>query len=177
MIGDLVVEPQEDGVQLRHDAVLVVARIADQRPAARPAGDLGGLRVVGVSRQRLAQQHADPVPLVHVGLVVRPAPVEIVQVETGGTEVRQLPDLIPVQKFTQAGRGVKGEVMINELTQICVGGRYSPVLLGVWPDSGGRLALLPGRHFFGKQPEVSRIELSGGQVWQQRSKAAARQFA
>ena len=38
LIGDPVVESQEDGVKLRHDAVLVVARIADERPAAGPAG-------------------------------------------------------------------------------------------------------------------------------------------
>ena len=139
MIGDLVVEPQKDGVKLRHDAVLVVARIADQRPATRPAGHLGGLRVVGVSRQGLAQQHADPVRAVHVGLVVRPAPIEVVQVETGGTEVSELPDLIPVKKFTQAGRGVEGEIMINELTQICVGGRYGPVFLGMGPAPGAGL--------------------------------------
>ena len=142
MIGDPVVEPQEDGVKLRHDAVLVVARIADERPAIRPAGDLGGMRVVRVPREGLAQLHADPVRVVQVRLVVRPPPVEVVQVETGGTEVRQLPDLIPVKIFTQAGCGVEGEVMINELTQICIGGRDGPVLLGMGPGPGSEFAAL-----------------------------------
>ena len=35
---DPIVEPHEDGVQLRDDAVLVVAGIADKRPAVRPPG-------------------------------------------------------------------------------------------------------------------------------------------
>ena len=54
VFGDLVVEPQEDGVKLRHDAVLVVARIADERPVIRPAGYLARTRVVGVARHALA---------------------------------------------------------------------------------------------------------------------------
>jgi len=37
-IDDPVVEPQEDGVQLRDDAVLVVAGVTDERPAVRPPG-------------------------------------------------------------------------------------------------------------------------------------------
>src|SRR5215831_560434 len=49
VLGDLVVEPQEDGMKLRHDAVLVVARIADERPAIRPAEDLAGIRVERVT--------------------------------------------------------------------------------------------------------------------------------
>jgi hypothetical protein len=46
-------------------------------------------------------------------------------------EVRQPLDLCPVKGFTQAGRGIVGEVMIGELAEIRVGGRYVPVLLGI----------------------------------------------
>ena len=37
-VGDFIVEPQEDRVELSDDAVLVVAGVPDERPAARPPG-------------------------------------------------------------------------------------------------------------------------------------------
>ena len=126
--------------------------------SARPFGPRGicaGIRVEGVSRHRLAQQHADPVRrLVHVGLVGRPAPVQVVQVEAGSAEVRQGFELLVGQGFPQPGRGVEGEVMVDELAQIGVGGRYLRVLLGVGLGLRGRGGLLRRGHLLGQLLEV-----------------------
>ena len=150
-------------MQLRHDTVLVVPRIADERPAIRPAGDLAGLGVEGVPRHRLAQQHVDPVRVVQVRLVVRPAPVQVVQVEAGGAEVRQGVELRRVQGLPQPGCGVEGEVMVDELAQVGVGGRYLAVLLGIaLRVSGGPGCLLSGSS---SRPVAARSCQSTGSVF------------
>ena len=118
-------------MQLRDDAVLVVAGVADERPAVRPPGWLDRARVEGIARQGLAQEHVDSIFFIHVGLVVGPASVQVVQVETRRSEIHQRLKLRLGQGLTQAGSGVEGEVMVGELPEIGVGRRYARVLLGI----------------------------------------------
>ena len=164
-IGDLVVEPQENGMQLRDDAVLVVAGITDKRPAVRPPGKLDRSRVEGIARHALAQKHVDPVFFIHVGLVVRPAPVQVVQVETGRSEIHQRLKLrLGRQGLTQLGSRVEGEVMVGELSEIGVGRRYARVLFGI------SLGLLSGRfglfrrrdHYMGQPSRSACLNLAPG---------------
>jgi hypothetical protein len=49
--------------------------------------------------RRVIRSAGHPVRLVHVGLVGRPAPVQVVQFETGGAEVRQGFDLLRIQEL------------------------------------------------------------------------------
>ena len=88
--GHLVVEPQHGGVELGDDAVLVVARIADECPPVRPSGNLDGAGVVGVARHVGAEEHVDTIVGVHVRLIVRATPVQVVQVEARRPEINEV---------------------------------------------------------------------------------------
>ena len=75
-------------------------------------------------------------------MVVRSAPVQVVEVEAGGAEVRQGFELPVGQAFPQPRGGVEGQVMVDELAQIGVGGRYLAVLFGIGLGLRGRGGLL-----------------------------------
>ncbi|MGY4330041.1 hypothetical protein ACVWWG_004458 [Bradyrhizobium sp. LB7.2] len=83
VVDHAVVKAQHQGLELRDDAVLVVAGIADQRAA------LEARQVAGIGHARaghlLAEAEFDAV--IHVGLVVRTAAVEIIQIERRRAEV------------------------------------------------------------------------------------------
>jgi len=88
------VEAQHRRLQLRDDAVLVVARVADERAAVRPAGNVVRLGVVRVAGQTLAELHA--VAVVEVRLVGLAAPVQAVEVKARRAEVDEVLELLGV---------------------------------------------------------------------------------
>src|SRR5207248_10062498 len=87
-IEDLIVETQEQGLQLAHDLVLVVALIADQRRVvvgAEPIrSDLACDTDVLRTETELPAAHG---LVIKIGLVVRAAAVQAVQIQPWGTKV------------------------------------------------------------------------------------------
>ena len=104
--------------------------------SARPLGPRGSsdrARVEGSFRHALAQEHADPVFFIHVRLVGGPAPVQVVQVETGRPEIHQRLKLRRGQSLAQVGNRIEGKVVVDELSEVGIGRRYSLVLFGIIP--------------------------------------------
>jgi len=64
------------------------------------------------------------------------------------------------------GREVEGDVMVEELAQVGVGGRYFRILLRIAVHLRGRPPLLLRGHLPGQPPEISLVEVSGVQVKQ-----------
>jgi hypothetical protein len=48
-VGHAIVESQHGGLQLSDDAILVVARVADQGSAVGTARKVGGARIIGIA--------------------------------------------------------------------------------------------------------------------------------
>jgi hypothetical protein len=126
---DGVVEAQHRGLQLGDDAVLVVAGVADEGASVGAARHVDGVRVAVVARHGVAQLH--PHPVVEVGLVVGAAAVETVEVEPRCPEAHQVLQLLRVEPLAQRRGRVEGQVMVDELAEVGVGGRDPAVLLGV----------------------------------------------
>ena len=135
---------------------------------------LAGTKVEGVARHPFAQQHALPVRAVQVWLVRRPAPVEVVEVEARRAEVRQGVEPRGAQRFPQPGRGVESEVMVGELAQVGVAGRYLRVLLGIALALRYGPALLLRGHRLGQQAEIMPLELGALQFREQPDETAGR---
>ena len=127
---DPVVEPQHQSLQLRDDAVLVVARIADERPTGRAARQILGGRVDAPADRRAEQERRAVV--VHVGLVIRTAAIHVVEVEGRRPEIDQRVGV--VLALEGAGR-VEGQIMVDELAQVGVE-RRDAAFLGVGPILG-----------------------------------------
>jgi len=107
------VEAQEEKLQLADDDVLVVSRVADQRPT------LAVSRQVAVAVLVLPEQQLDPARLLVVQerVVVRPGAVDGVEVEARRAEVVQA---VRVVLSLQAGDRVEGDVMVDELAEVGV---------------------------------------------------------
>ena len=86
------------------------------RPVARQVARPG---VVSHALDGVPQQQVDPVRLVHIGLVVRPASVQAIQVEPRRPEIRQA---IWVVLALKTACRVKRQVVIDELAEIGVTG-------------------------------------------------------
>src|SRR5829696_2470509 len=152
VVDNLVVELQHGQVQLGDQQVLVVAGIAEQRPAEEHllaialAGFVAGQVRAGPAL--LARDHAhilaelqsgDAAGLfVQVWLVAGAAAIDRVQIEPGGAEVVQGVGVVLALK---AGHRIKGDVVIDELTQIGVPGGNVGVL---------RRRPTPGNHSLGQ---------------------------
>ncbi|MEJ7655735.1 MAG: hypothetical protein WKF33_01750 [Thermoleophilaceae bacterium] len=111
-------------MKLTHDAVLVVARISDERRALavtrkiRPVVDQQGEAVVFLS-------------VVLEWLVVRAAPIDAVEVEPGGPEVQEPVDIVATLELT---RRIERQIVIDELPEIDVASRQTTAVL---PDPIG----------------------------------------
>jgi len=97
----------------------------------------------------------DPIFFIHVGLVIGPAPVQVVQVETGRSEIHQRLKLRRGQGLAQAGSRVECEVMVDELSEIGVGRRYTRVFLGIPLGLRDGLGFRRRDHYLGQPFEVS----------------------
>ena len=121
VVGNAIVEPQKDGLQLRHNHILIIPLVADHRALVlRHARDIErDWRQSDVLAQRIAEDESLAVGLVHVRLIVRAAAVHAVEIERWRAEVDQ-----PVRIVTllQAAGGIEGDVMIDELAEIRVAG-------------------------------------------------------
>ena len=169
LVHDPVVEADHREVGLRHDQVLVVAGVRDQRPALRPrrAGADPGqvvsdLLAVRADPDRGAGLEVQAVVLVELrGLLVgRARAVQRVEVEARRARLEQLRrcDLL-----TQADLGdVHGQVVVDELAEVGVARRHvSPAAtplghrLGQLLDQAGpdRPALRPDA----REPERRRL--------------------
>ena len=150
-------ETQKGRLQLRDNDILVIARIADEG-ALGPAD--GGFRTWQVARefimadtrqgiaelqQRQPARHA--LVLVEIRLVVRAAPVDIVEVEARGAEIGQRVGII---LFDQRTGGIECEIMVDELAEISVAGRHAHILLRIRLVLAHRVRLLRRSHFCAK---------------------------
>src|SRR5215211_2652952 len=113
LVRDAVVEAREQQVQLRDDRVLVVARVADQGDELVVAWE--------VERRALGEQQPPRhVLLVEIGLHLRPAAVERVEVE---------PWCAPVDRAARPARAcaerrrVERDVVVDELAEVGEAGR------------------------------------------------------
>ena len=136
-----VVELDHRQVQLGDDDVLVVARVADQRPSLLVSGQILPLEhlVVGIELRVASGQQLHPTelriqPLVEVGGVGGPAAVERVQVEARRAEVDQP---VRIADALQGRDRIEGDVVVDELAQVGVAHRDRRVV-----GLGRRAALL-----------------------------------
>ena len=171
VVDHAVVEAQHQPLKLGDDAVLVVAGIADQC-AALEARQVDGVGYAGAG-QRLAEEKLAGI-VVHVGLVVRTAPVEIVQIERRRAEIDQP---VRVLLLGQRAHGIEGDVVIDELAEIRVE-RGNSALLGVGAVFG-RIEIAD--HVVGERREICdvvglvRAEFRRRQIAEHAAEAALRQ--
>jgi hypothetical protein len=171
VVDHAVVEAQHQPLQLRHDAVLVVAGIADQR-AALETRQIAGVGHAGTGQGFAEQELAAAV--VHVGLIARTASVEIVQVERGRTEIDEA---VRILLLGQQAHGIEGDVVIDELAEIGVE-RGNTALLSVGAVLG-RIEIAD--HVVGECREVCDVvgvigaEFRRRQIAEHAAKAALRQ--
>ena len=126
-----VVEPQHQPLKLGHDAVLVVSRIADQRPAGRVPREVLGPPIRSTANAAAKQKRGTVV--VHVGLIVGSTAIDVVEIECGGPEVHERVGIVlPLQ----AARWIERQVMVDELAEIGVERRV-PLSSGSGPSFGG----------------------------------------
>jgi len=121
-LNHFVVEAQEDGMQLADNDVFVVARVANERTGRLTrfglvARDAAGVRIVVGAGQRIAKQHVDAVGPIEVGLIGGAAPIEAIEVEARRPEIDEC---LRIVLLLQTARGVKGQIVIDELAQVCV---------------------------------------------------------
>ncbi len=127
---DFIMEAEKQPLKLRNDDVLVISRVTDDRSALLRIGELITRKVLRAwvrrgTGQGLAEQKVTPI-LIQVGLVVWSATIHAVQVEARRSKVLQTFGVILL--LEAAGR-IKGEVMVDELAEICVGGRNSALFI------------------------------------------------
>ena len=134
-------------LDLRYQPVLVVALVAEDGEALlhlpacgrtnpqaqnvefRHGNSRGGRPGNVVSRrqqERLATRQQGVVACVEVGLLVRPAAIDVVEVEGGRTEIFEGFD---VDALGVQGRGIEGDVVVDELAEIGVAGWNGGVLV------------------------------------------------
>ena len=82
---------------------------------------------IGCGSGQLPSENEESPIFVKIGLIVRPTTIHIIQVETRGAEINQCVGIVlPLQ----AAGGIKGEIMINELTEVGIERRY-PAFFGI----------------------------------------------
>src|SRR5207247_6856301 len=135
-VADLIVEPQQRGLELRDDHVLVVSRIPDHGPRPRVGAaalrrapwHVARIRIGGIPGESASELEVPAVGLVQVRLIVRSAAVDIVEIELRTAEVNQR---IRVVLLHQRAGWIKRQVMIDELAEIRVAGGDALVLFVV----------------------------------------------
>jgi hypothetical protein len=85
VVDNAIVETQYKRLKLRDDTVLIVARVADQC-----TGWIGTVtrKVERAIIERIAKQEFRAAVVVHVGLVAGTAPIDIIEIQRRGAEVR-----------------------------------------------------------------------------------------
>jgi hypothetical protein len=167
-----IMEAQEQALELGDDAVLVVARVADQGAAPEPG------QVVGVgdalALQHLAQVKALAIVLIEIGLIAGPPAIDIVEVQSRRAEIHQAVGILGLGE--QAHR-VEGDVVVDELAEIGVEGRDSALLAvrAVLRRIEGRRHLVGERGEVGEAVFVVGAEDSGWQVAEHPAEAALEQ--
>ena len=128
LLEHLVVEAQHHRLELRHDQVLVVARIADEGTALRIAGQIGS-RDCRVLRNRLAREEEQPglpraagrtLLIVEIRLVRGSTAVHGIEIESRRTEVGER---VRIVLSIEHRHGIERQVVIDELPEVCVAGR------------------------------------------------------
>ncbi len=115
-------------LKLRNDRVLIVPGIPNQR-TSRCRRTPHQVRRPGIRRgprQRATAGKVQAVGLVHVGLIVRPPAIQVVQVEARCPKINQR---IRVILLLQATRRVKRQIMIDKLPEIRESGRNAALLV------------------------------------------------
>ena len=118
-----VVESLHESLKLGNNDVLVIARITNQRSCGslrvplQPMCPAVDLRRTG---ERFAEDEVLSIVLIHVGLVVRPSSVEVVEIELWCPEVHQR---VRIVLLLQAARWIKGKIVVDELAEVGEGGR------------------------------------------------------
>ena len=118
LVHGAIVEAQEQPLELRHDRVLVVPRIPDERPAGVGGVPRQVLCAWVAALERIAEEER-VAAIVHVRLIARPTPVDVVQVQGGRPEVHQR---VGVVLLLQDAGGIEGDVMVDELGEVRVEG-------------------------------------------------------
>jgi hypothetical protein len=185
LVDQAVVGLEEGQVQLGDDQVLVVAGVADAgRPVAQRVGValLPGQVVVVTLARRPLGWHRGPVELgdladQHLGLVGRVArgrrAVQAVELQAGRAQVLEVVADLGQGQRRQAGgeqlgggegAGLEGDVVVHELAEVGVDGRYRAVAGGRAGVDHGPAELLqaPDR---GRRPgqQVGRVVLELGE--------------
>ena len=135
---DLPIVKAENGqMQLRNNDVLVIASIAnDGRPLrvegvrterALPARCGGAAEQIQLAAVVLPEQEpAGTVPLVEIRLILRTSPVHAVEIEPRRTKVAQVWRNV---FFLEAGAGVEGQIVVDQLTEVRLAGGDEIVVL------------------------------------------------
>ena len=127
------------------------------------AGQVVRVRVGGGTGQRFAQQKS-PAIGVEVGLIVRPATIDVVHVEARGAEILQG---IGIVLLLEAAGGIEGQIVVNELAEVGVNGGDAAFL--VVRAVFRVMPIYRGEHLLGELAEsglgvpVSRAVVSGRQ--------------
>ena len=109
-----IVETQEQTLQLRYDRIFVVSRIADKSAAIRTTRQVNGTCIASAVYLLARQKRVGPLwSIVHIGLLVGAAAVNIVQVESRCTKICQR---VWVIRLLEAAGWVECDVVIDELT-------------------------------------------------------------
>ena len=85
------------------------------------------LKVRSAIVELVAKQELGAVVVVQIGLIVRAAPVHVVEIEGGSAEVG---DGVGITVLGKCGHWVEGDVMIDELAEVGVE-RWNPALFGI----------------------------------------------
>jgi hypothetical protein len=130
-INDLIVEIQENNLKLTNNSIFIISWVAGQCAPfdiswklTRP---LLGWRVVGSAEKEAVAASVHLRVLVEVGLVVRTATIQGVQVKPWCAKVFCRTRVILLLKGAVR---VEGQIVINKLTKIGVSGRDGWVLVG-----------------------------------------------
>ena len=142
---DLVVEADEGALQLNDDTVLVIALVAEDRRVGTLAGGrrlavrimqaqdiAAGLHLFGQRLfEDLAQAQMQAIGLVEIGLIVRSASVDAVQIQRRRAEVLDRGDVDVA--VPERGR-IERQVVINELSEIGIAGGNAGVFVDSFSD-------------------------------------------
>ena len=150
-VGDAVVEAHHRRLELRHDHVFIVSRVADQGAFLRVALKVARPGVLGVSRKVAPEKEPDAIRGIKVRLVVGPSAVDVIEVEPWRAEIdKTLGVVLPLE----AARGVEGQIVVDELSEVSVAGRDAEVLFIIILRLGRGLVLVLGHHGVGQFLEI-----------------------
>src|SRR4029077_13179072 len=104
-----------------------------------------------------------------MGLIVWATAVDVIEVETRGTEVGER---VGIVGFLQAAGGIESQVVVDELSQVGVPGADSRILFVIAFGFRRRRAFVGSGHGIAQRGQNGFIELGGGQGTEHSAKTA-----